>query len=158
MILVTLGVPMVAKYFEDLNIGDRIVCGSRTVTETDLILFSSLVHLYDDIHLNEEHMKGTSFGRRLIPGPYTMSLTLGIIGIGGCLSKAIALLEIDALKFPAPVFCGDTITAASEVMEKRESSKPDRGVVKLKETSINQRGELVLEMYRVVLYQRRPIK
>lgn len=146
-----------AKYFEDLNIGDRLVCASRTVTETDLVLFSSLTHLYDEIHLNEEHMKRTRFGRRLIPGPYTMGLTLGLIGLAGdYFNRVIALLEIESLKVPAPVFCGDTVTAASEVVEKRETSKPERGVVKFRESAVNQRGELVLEMYRVVLYQRRP--
>ena len=136
---------MPGKYFEELNVGDKFVHQpSRTVTETDNLLFSTLTLNPQPLHLDAEFAKDSIHGQILVNSLFTLGTTLGNLGF-------------DKTTFPNPVFLGDTLTAHSEVIDKRESkSKPDRGIVTFEHTATNQRGEIVCSCVRGAMMMRQP--
>lgn len=143
-------------YYEQIEIGSVVENGGRTITETDLVLITSLTGMIDPVHLDHEEMKKSRFGERLVPGVFTMGVALGLIHAVRQ-GRTVGLVEISKLKFPNPVIPGDTITARSEITAKRESrSNPEVGLVHLHDTGRNQRGECVLELDRIVMYKRQP--
>ncbi|MDA8409169.1 MAG: MaoC family dehydratase [Treponema sp.] len=149
---------MTGKYYEDLEVGDRISNGQgRTITEADNVLFCALTMNGQPLHLNEDFASRTEFGHRLVNGVFTLGLAVGLSVSGLTEGTIVANLGYDKVVHPNPVFHGDTIYVESEVLEKRLSkSRPGNGVVRLRHRGRNQRGEIVVEFERTVLFLRRP--
>ena len=149
---------MPGRYFDEWKVGDRIDHAvTRTVTETDNLLISALTHNPQPLHLDEEYAAGTEFGRIVVNGTFTFALLVGLSVGDTTLGTLVANLGYDKVRMPKPVFVGDTLRAETEVTAVRESnSRPDAGIVTFAHRMRNQRGELVCEMERTALMQRRP--
>ncbi len=129
----------------------------RTVTEADNLLFSTLTHNSSPLHLDAQFMKQSEFGQPLINSCFTFGLMIGVSVADTTHGTAIANLGYDELRFPKPVFVGDTLRFETEVLAARASaSRPDAGIVKLAHRAYNQHGELVASCQRDVLVRRRP--
>ena len=148
---------MPGRYFEDLEVGQIIQHRlGRTVTEMDNVLFCALTMNTQPLHLDAEYARQTQFGRRLVNGVFTMGLVVGLSVPDLTEGTIVANLGYDKVVHPNPVFHGDTITAESEVLSKRESaSKPDRGIVRIKQTGRKQDGTIVVELERTVMFLKR---
>jgi acyl dehydratase len=149
---------MAGVWFDDLSIGQVFHHPiRRTVTETDNILFSAMTHNPALLHLDEEYMKGTPFGQRLVNSAFTLGLMVGISVGDTTLGTAVANLGWDEVRFPAPLFHGDTVHVVTEVIELRESmSRPEAGIVTFLHKAFNQKDELVASCKRSGLQLKRP--
>ena len=150
---------MPGKFFDELEVGARFKHSTgRTVTEMDNTLFCALTLNTQPLHINAHFAEQTPFGQRIVNGLFTLSLVVGLSVSELTEGTIVANLGYENVKHPAPVFHGDTIYAETEVLEKREStSKPDRGVVRLKQTGRKQDGTVVVELERTVLFLKRPV-
>jgi itaconyl-CoA hydratase len=148
---------MPGKYYEELEVGMTFKHHlSRTVTETDNVLFSSLTMNTQPLHINEDYASKTQFGQRIVNGIYTMGLVVGITVPDLTDGTIIANLGYDKVRHPQPVYHGDTIYVESEVLDKRESkSNPERGLVTFRHRGRNQHGAVVIELERTVLFMKR---
>lgn len=148
---------MAGRYFEEWSVGDRIVHEiRRTVTETDNLLFSTMTHNAQPLHLDVETAKASEFGQILVNGTFTFSLMVGLSVGDTTLGTLVANLGYDKLVMPKPVFIGDTMRAESEVVAVRSSgSRPNAGIVTFRHWLTNQRDEIVCECLRTALMQRR---
>jgi itaconyl-CoA hydratase len=148
---------MTGKYFEDLNVGDKIPhAQGRTITEMDNTLFCALTMNTQPLHLNADFSAKTVFGQRIVNGIFTLGLAVGLTVSDLTEGTVIANLGYDNVRHPNPVFHGDTLYVESEVVEKRESrSQPDRGIIRLKHIGRNQDGTVVVELERTVLFMKR---
>ena len=149
---------MAGKYFDDLEVGMTFTHQpSRTVTETDNLLFTALTLNPQPLHLDAEFARGTQHGQILVNSIFTLGLVVGLSVADTTLGTTLGNLGFDETTFPNPVFIGDTITASSEVLEMRPSkSKPDRGIVTFEHRGVNQRGEIVCRSKRGAMMLRRP--
>ena len=147
---------MAGKYFDEWQIGDRIEHEiRRTVTETDNLLWSTMTHNPQPLHLDAEAARASEFGQILVNGTFTFSLMVGLTVAETTMGTLVANLGYDKLVMPKPVFIGDTLHATSEVVELRDSrSRPDAGLVTWKHRMINQRGEVVCECMRTALLKK----
>ncbi len=149
---------MPGVWFDDLFIGqtfDHPI--RRTVTETDNVLFTTLTHNQALHHLDEQYMQGTEFGARIVNSVFTLGLMVGISVNDTTLGTAIANLGWDEVRFPKPLFHGDTVRVTSEVIDLRESkSRPDAGIVTFLHQAFNQKDELVASCKRTGLQRKRP--
>ncbi len=148
---------MPGLYYEDFTVGMLLRHDlRRTITEADNVLFSTLTHNPSPLHLDAEFMAGSEFGQRLVNSCLTFSLMVGISVGDTTMGTAIANLGCDELRFPKPVFHGDTLRVETEVAAQRDSrSRPQAGLVTLAHRAFNQRSELVASCKRVVLVRRR---
>ena len=148
---------MSGKPWEDWQVGETLVHDiRRTVTETDNLLFSTMTHNPQPLHLDVEAAKASEFGRILVNGTFTFSLMVGLSVGDTTLGVLVANLGYDKLVMPKPVILGDTLRAETEVMELRESkSRPTAGLITFRHRMLNQRDELVCECLRTTLIQRR---
>jgi acyl dehydratase len=148
---------MPALYYEDFAVGMVLRHAlRRTVTEADNVLFSTLTHNPSPLHLDAEFMKNSEFGQRLVNSCLTFSFMVGVSVGDTTLGTAIANLGCDELRFPKPVFHGDTLRFETEVAALRTSaSRPEAGLVTLVHRAYNQRDELVASCSRVALVRRR---
>lgn len=130
----------------------------RTITEADNVLISTLTHNPSALHLDEDYCREhTEFGQRLVNSCLTLSMMVGISVHDTTLGTAVANLGWDEVRFPAPLFHGDTIRVETEVLELRESrSRPDNGIVIFAHRAFKQDGTLVGECKRTALMLRRP--
>jgi acyl dehydratase len=144
--------------FDDLTVGQKFEHPiRRTVTETDNVLFTAMTHNPALLHLDEEYMKGTDFGQRVVNSAFTLGLMVGISVGDTTLGTAVANLGWDEVRFPKPLFHGDTIHVVSEVIDLRESkSRPDQGIVTFLHQAFNQHDELVASCKRSGLQLKRP--
>jgi acyl dehydratase len=149
---------MAGKYFDEWQIGDRIVHEiRRTVTETDNLLFSVMTHNPQPLHIDAEAARVSEFGRILVNGTFTFSLMVGLSVGDTTLGSLVANLGYDKLTMPKPVFLGDTLRAETEVIALKESkSRPDAGVVTFVHKAINQRDEVVCQCERAALIKMAP--
>ena len=149
---------MSGRFWENWTIGDRIAHPiRRTVTETDNVLFSTMTHNPQPLHLDAEAAKASEFGQILVNGTFTFALMVGLSVGETTLGKLIANLGYDRLVMPNPVFIGDTMRAESEVTDLRESkSRPAAGLITFRHQLHNQRDQLVCACLRTALIQRRP--
>ena len=148
------------KWFDDLEIGQIFQHPiRRTLTETDNILFTSLTHNPAQLHLDAEYCKNeTEFGRVLINSYFTLGLVVGISVGDTTQGTAVANLATDKVRFPKPLFPGDTIHVESEVLALRESkSRPTQGIVTFEHRAYNQHNELVCSCERTGLQHKRPV-
>ena len=144
---------MTGRHYNEWQVGDRIEHPiRRTVTETDNLLFSTLTHNPQPLHIDAEAAKASEFGQILVNGTFTFSLMIGLSVAETTLGTLIANLGYDKLIMPKPVFLGDTIRVESEVVELRPSkSRPGSGIVTFEHRAINQRDEVVCSCLRVAL-------
>ena len=149
---------MTGRYFDEWAVGDTIEHAiRRTVTETDNLLFTTMTHNPQPLHLDAEAAKASEFGQILVNGTFTFSLMVGLTVGDTTLGTLVANLGYDKLVMPRPVFIGDTLHATSEVVEIRPSkSRPGQGIVTWKHRAINQRGEVVCECLRSALLRSKP--
>ena len=149
---------MPGRYFDEWQVGDRIQHAvTRTVTETDNLLISALTHNPQPMHLDAEAAKDSEFGQILVNSCFTFSLTVGISVGDTTLGTLIVNLGFDEVKFPKPVFYGDTLRIESEVAAVRESaSRPTAGIVTWEHRAINQRDEVVCTIKRSALLRKTP--
>ena len=148
---------MAGKFYDEWHVGDRIEHEiRRTVTETDNLLFSTMTHNPQPLHLDAEAARASEFGRILVNGTFTFALMVGLSVGDTTLGTLVANLGYDKLVHPAPVFIGDTLRATSEVAELRDSrSRPEAGLVTFKHELINQRDDIVCRCLRTALLKRR---
>jgi acyl dehydratase len=144
-------------YYEEFAPGMRFEhVLHRTVTETDNLIFSTLTHNPAALHLDEEAMKGSEFGARIVNSCFTLSLMVGVSVADTTLGTTVANLGWDEVRFPKPVFLGDTLRCETEVLEMRESkSRPDAGIVIFRHRAFNQRNEEVAVCKRTALMKRK---
>ncbi|GAA4661383.1 MaoC family dehydratase [Amycolatopsis dongchuanensis] len=149
---------MAGLWFDDLAIGDTFDHPiRRTVTETDNVLFTAMTHNPAQLHLDEQYMESSQFGTRIVNSAFTLGLMVGISVGDTTLGTAVANLGWDEVRFPAPVFHGDTIRVTTEVIDLRDSrSRPDQGIVTFLHRAFNQNDELVASCKRTGLQRRRP--
>ena len=148
---------MSGKYFEELEVGMEFEHSpSRTVTETDNLLFTTLTLNPQPLHLDAEFARASIHGQILVNSIFTLGLVVGLSVRDTTLGMTLGNLGFDKTSFPNPVFIGDTITARSKVVAKRESrTKPDRGIVTFEHIGTNQRGEVVCSRMRSAMMMRK---
>ncbi len=148
---------MAGRCFDDWQVGDRIDHDiRRTVTETDNLLFSTMTHNPQPLHLDAEAARQSEFGQIVVNGTFTFALMVGLSVGDTTLGTLVANLGYDKLVMPLPVFIGDTIRATSEVVALKESaSRPNAGIVTFAHELINQRGEVVCRCLRGALIKRK---
>jgi acyl dehydratase len=150
---------MAGLYFEEFQIGHMFRHAlRRTVTEADNVFFSALTHNPAALHLDEEYCRDqTEFGARIVNSCFTLGLMVGISVGDTTLGTTVANLGWDEVRFPRPLFHGDTVRVESEVAEIRESkSRPDNGIIVFIHRAFNQRDELVASCKRSALMLRKP--
>jgi acyl dehydratase len=127
----------------------------RTVTEADNMLFSVMTMNPQPLHLDAEFSAGTEFGQRLVNSLFTLGLMIGLTVGETTLGTTIANLGMTDVRFPKPVFHGDTLRATTTVVSVRASkSRPDAGLVEFEHRAINQRDETVAQCRRTALMKR----
>ena len=149
---------MAGEYFEDLTVG-RVFEHAlrRTVTETDNLLITTLTHNPAALHLDAEAMKDSEFGAILVNSCFTLSLMIGVSVGDTTLGTTVANLGMDEMRFPRPVFVGDTLRIRTEVTAQRESrSRPNAGIVTFRHEAINQNDAEVASCLRNALMLKRP--
>jgi acyl dehydratase len=136
---------MAGLTFDEFQVGQTFAHQpGRTVTETDNLLFSALTLNPQPLHLDAEFAKTSHFGQRLVNSIFTLGLVVGQSVGDTTLGTTVGNLGFERVEFPKPVFIGDTVTAHSEVLEKRDSkSRPEWGIVVFEHRGVNQRGEVV---------------
>lgn len=149
---------MAGRYFSDWYLGDRIEHDiRRTVTETDNLLFSTMTHNPQPLHLDLEAAKASEFGQILVNGTFTFALMVGLSVGDTTLGTLVANLGYDKLVHPRPVAIGDTLRAITEVVELRDSkSRPNAGIATFSHELLNQRDEVVCKCLRSALLFRKP--
>ena len=147
---------MAGRFYDQWQVGDRLVHEiRRTVTETDNLLFSTMTHNPQPLHLDAEAARASEFGQILVNGTFTFALMVGLSVGDTTLGTLVANLGYDKLVHPRPVFLGDTLRAESEVVELRDSrSRPDAGLVTFRHQLHNQRDETVCQCLRTALLKR----
>ena len=148
---------MPGRYFDEWQVGETIAHAiTRTVTEADNLLISTLTHNPQPLHLDAEAASASEFGQILVNSCLTFSLVVGVSVADTTLGTLIANLGFDEVRLPKPVFIGDTLKFESEVVGLRESkSRPDAGIVTWEHRAINQRGETVCTMKRSALIRKK---
>jgi acyl dehydratase len=149
---------MAGLYYEDFSVGQVFEHAiTRTVTEMDNVLFCALTHNPQPLHLDAEFAKTTEFGKQLVNSLFTLGLLIGVSVGDTTLGTTIGNLGMTEVRFPKPVFHGDTLRAVTTIVEKRESrSRQDAGIVTFEHRAINQRGEEVAYCKRAGLMRKRP--
>src|SRR3990170_8129455 len=135
------------RHFEELAVGEKLSTLSRTISETDIINFICLAGITEELFTSIEYIRNRSiYKNRIAPGALTFSIAEGLtIQTGMLHDTGMAFLGLKDMRITAPVFKDDTIRVEIEVIDKRETSKPDRGVVTFVHRVKNQRDEVVME-------------
>jgi len=144
------------KYGDDFKVGDVYTTAAITVTETHLVNWAGLTMDYYPLHMDKEYAAKTQFGQRLVHGPLIFGLAVGLASKEGFAEDAVvAWLGADNMKMFAPVFIGDTIRLVVEVIDKKETSKPDKGIQVWRYTIKNQRDQDVMVFdYKMMFHMR----
>ncbi len=150
---------MAGLYFEEFFIGQTFKHAiRRTVSEMDNVMFSALTHNPAALHLDEEYCKNhTEYGQRIVNSVFTLGLIVGVSVGDTTLGPTVANLGWDEVRFPKPLFHGDTVHVETEVLELRESkSRPQNGIVIFEHRGYNQHNVLVASCKRSALMLRKP--
>ncbi|MFB3816054.1 MAG: MaoC family dehydratase [Candidatus Methylomirabilales bacterium] len=134
------------RYYEDMQVGEEYESPARTITEADIVSFAALSGDWSPVHCDEEYCKGTPYQTRIAHGLLGLAVSEGlkfrIPEFAG--ARYMASLYWN-YKFTGPIRMGDTIRVRVRIQSKRETKKPDRGIVVEYVTMLNQRGEVVQE-------------
>ena len=149
---------MAGMYYEEFTPGTAIDHPiHRTVTEMDNTLFSALTYNCAPLHIDAEYSKNSIFGQRLVNSMFLLALIAGVTVYETTLGTTLGNLGFEEIKFPKPVFHGDTIRVRTEILAARQSkSRPETGIVTFKHTGLNQRDEEVVTAVRTGLMMLRP--
>jgi acyl dehydratase len=150
---------MAGLYFDEFTVGQTFQHSlRRTITEADNVWFTALTHNPAFLHLDEEYCRThTEFGQRIVNSAFTLGLMVGITVGDTTLGTTVANLGWDEVRFPKPLFHGDTVRVESEVLEMRESkSRPNQGIVIFAHRAYNQKNELVAHCKRSALMLKKP--
>jgi acyl dehydratase len=150
---------MAGLFFDELKVGQTFKHSiRRTITEADNVWFSAITHNPAYLHLDEEYCRTeTEYGQRLVNSCFTLALMVGISVGETTLGTAVANLGWDEVRFPKPLFHGDTVRVETEIVDLRESkSRPDQGIVTFLHRAYNQKNELVAHCKRSGLQKKRP--
>jgi acyl dehydratase len=149
---------MPGRWFEEFQEGEVITHATRrTVTETDNVLFTTMTMNPAAIHLDHHYSSQTEFGKPLMNSVFTLGLVVGLSIADTTLGTTVGNLGFEDVKYPKPVFHGDTIRSETQVVAKRESkSRPTQGIVTFLHRGINQRDEVVCECRRLALMMKAP--
>jgi acyl dehydratase len=149
---------MAGLYYEEFSVGQEFVHPwTRTVTEMDNVLFTSLTLNVQPLHLDAEFAGKTEFGRPLVNSIFTLGLMVGVSVNDTTLGTTVGNLGFTETRFPKPVFHGDTLRARTKVLAMRESrSRPDVGIVEFEHTCWNQRDEMVAITRRQAMMRKKP--
>lgn len=150
---------MPGLYYDEFRVGQVFEHAiRRTVTETDNVLFSAMTHNPAALHLDEEYCRTeTEFGARIVNSAFTFGLMVGISVGETTLGTTVANLGMDEVRFPKPLFHGDTVHVRSTVADLRQSrSRPDAGITIFVHEAFNQRDELVAVCKRSALMKKKP--
>ena len=140
--------------FDQFNLGDVFVCQSRTVTEADTVNFAGVSGDFNPLHTDEEFAKATPFGGRIAHGVLGLAIATGQANQLGIFEGTTIALMQQTIKYVGAVKFGDTIHLELKVAEKKETSKPDRGIVTFDATVLNQNGKAVIESQWVLMMKR----
>ena len=143
------------RFFDDIAVGEEYESPGRTVTEADIVIFAGLSGDYNILHTDAEYMKSSIFGERIAHGLLGLAIQSGLFSRSGI---PYATLGFGTLrwKFKGPIKIGDTIRVRAKVAGKKESDKPDRGLVTVERQILNQRNEVVQEGETELVVERRP--
>jgi acyl dehydratase len=149
---------MQGLYLEDLEVGRRFEHAlRRTVTEMDNTLFSCLTHNPQPLHIDHDFASKTEWGKPLVNSLFTLGVMIGISVNDTTLGTTVGNLGMTDVRFPKPVFHGDTLHVTTEVVSSRETkSRPDAGIVEFVHKAFNQKGELVAECRRQAMMRKKP--
>ncbi len=149
---------MAGLYFEEFTVGQKFQHTiRRTIIEADNVWFSALTHNPAPLHIDAEYCKQTEFGRPIVNSCLTLAFMVGISVGDTTVGTTVANLGWDEVRFPKPLFPGDTIHIETEVLELRDSkSRPDNGIVVFAHRAFNQNDDLVGECKRSALMLRAP--
>ena len=145
------------KYFEEFNLGDEFETNARTVTEAHFVAFEGLTGDFNSLHVDAEYCKDTIFNERIAQTFLGLTMVSGLwymLFLGE--KTTIAFLELRNWKILKPIKIGDTIHGTVKIIEKKETKKPDRGIVVSHRKIVNQRGEVVNEGDWVMMVRRKP--
>lgn len=144
-----------SRWWEEFEIGTRYPTLSRLITLEDHLAFCKLVGYEVPLFLDEEYAKTTPYGGRICPSHLIMSFSTAMTGhlFSG---SVLGLLALERARFIAPVRPGDTIRTEVEVVEKKPTSAPERGIITFRDHVYNQRDELVFQNDKITLIKRRP--
>src|SRR5499426_2893884 len=147
--------PSGRRYFEEIEVGEEFESPGRTVTETDIVLFAGLSGDYNVLHTDAEFMRTSLFGERIAHGLLGLAISSGLGS--RAMPRPFATIAFLGLRwrFKGPIKIGDTIKVRMKVTGKRETSKPDRGIVTVQRHVLNQRGEVVQEGDTELMIERR---
>jgi acyl dehydratase len=142
------------RFFDDIQVGEEYESPGRTVTEADIVIFAGLSGDYNVLHTDAEFMKSSIFGERIAHGLLGLAIQAGLFTRA---TQAYATLAFVGLrwKFRGPIRIGDTIRVRARVAAKKETDKPDRGLITLERRIVNQRDEVVQEGETDLLVERR---
>jgi acyl dehydratase len=149
---------MQGLYLEDLEVGRKFEHAlRRTVTEMDNTLFSCLTHNPQPLHIDHDFASKTEWGKPLVNSLFTLGVMIGISVNDTTLGTTVGNLGMTDVRFPKPVFHGDTLHVTTEVVSSRETkSRLDAGIVEFVHKAFNQRGELVAECRRQAMMRKKP--
>jgi acyl dehydratase len=149
---------MAGLYYEEFFVGQEFEhAWTRTVTELDNLLFSSLTMNVQPLHLDAHFSEKTEIGQRLVNSIFTLGLIVGISVNDTTIGTTVGNLGFGETKFPKPVFIGDTLRARTKILMVRESkSRPEVGIVEFEHTGLNQRDEVVVLCKRQGMMRKRP--
>jgi acyl dehydratase len=149
---------MAGLYFDQFEIGQTFIHEvRRTVTDADNMLFSAMTYNPAAIHIDHEYAKTTEFGRPLMNSLFTLGLVVGLSVQDTTFGTTVGNLGFEDVKFPKPVFSGDTIRVETRILALRESqSRPSQGIVTFEHRGINQRDEDVCVCRRIGLMMKAP--
>ncbi len=150
---------METMYFENLVVGSKFRSPGRTIGESDILNFAGLSGDFLPLHTDAEYAKTTPYGQRIAHGLLATIMASGLVNrseLGvACQTTIMALLGLE-WKYQKPILIGDTIHIETEVIAKKETSRPDRGVVTFQRNVVNQRGEVVQVGTLPLMIRRRP--
>ena len=145
------------RYYEDLVVGEEYESPARTVSETDIVNFSALSGDWSPVHSDEEYCKQTPYKTRIAHGLFGLAVAEGLKFRIPAFTAARYMASLFwNYKFTGPILMGDTIRVRVKVHSKRETKKPDRGIVVEYVTMLNQRNEIVQEGEHGLMIWRRP--
>jgi acyl dehydratase len=149
---------MAGLFFEEFKVGHTFKHAiTRTVTEWDNMQFCAATINTQPLHIDAHFAAKTEFGRPLVNSVFTLGLVIGVSVTDTTLGTTVGNLGMTDVKFPAPVFHGDTIRAETEVISARESkSRPTNGIIEFEHRGYNQDGKLICSCRRTALMHRRP--
>lgn len=148
--------PQTGLAFDQLNLGDKFVSRGRTIGEGDVSRFAGISGDFNPLHTDAEFAQANPFGERVAHGMLVASIGTGLANQMGVLEGTTLALMEQTIHYKGPVKFGDTVHLELIVKEKRETSKPDRGVVVFEAPVINQKGQTVIEMQWTLLMKRNP--